>query len=437
MAERDFSDIARLSERFNKDPTSRIFVQLADAYRKNKMIDEALEVLNQGIEHHPNYPLAHLIRGKCLFDMHSYNQAKEAFEKTISLDPENVVAYRMLAQTCAFLKDDEGLITAYKGILAIDPHDATAKEQLATLASEEQKTPMYTVSIAQEYENQGNLKKALEVYEHLLYTDPSDLLLQQKVKALKGSLEQEQKEPQPAAQETYRLEDITHESDIPPMETEAAEPPQDRTPEVVQEPAKEEVISLEELLAEKAAEAPPASESEPQPPREPEVQETVSEVPPELHPEVPERPEVVLEETLIPPPEKPVTTPDQEPETVPKMEAIDSEEILKLIETPGAPEPESKPPETTEDIIIERTSEPSPPETTTEISEVPDTQEPTREKIEEPPVEEAIPTQEEISASTSEPTEQLSEVEAESEKPKKPKDEDFQSFKDWLSGLLK
>lgn len=437
MAERDFSDIARLSERFNKDPTSRIFVQLADAYRKNKMIDEALDVLNQGIEHHPNYPLAHLIRGKCLFDTHNYNQAKEAFEKTISLDPQNVVAYRMLAQTCAFLRDDEGLISAYKGILAIDPHDATAKEKLATLASEEQKTPMYTVSIAQEYETQGNLKKALEVYEHLLYTDPSDLLLQQKVKALKGSLEHEEKEPQPAAQETYLLEGITQESDIPPMETETAEPTQDQTPEVMQEPAKEEVISLEELLAEKTAEATPVSEPEPQPAPQPEAEETVSEAPPEAETGVPETPEAVLEEPLTPPPETPVMAPGQEPREAPPMEAIDSEEILKLIETPKTPEPESKPPETTEDVIIERTSEPSLPGTTTEVPEIPQTQEPTQEKIEEPSVEESLPTQEDVSELSPEPTEQQPEVDVESEKPKKPKEEDFQSFKDWLSGLLK
>ena len=116
MGEKDFSEIARLSERLNKDPKSRIFVQLADAYRKSNMIDEALEILNKGLTFHPNYPLAHLILGKCHFDKRQYEQAKESFEKTLSYDPHNIVALRMLAQTCEVTKDEDGQIKASQGI---------------------------------------------------------------------------------------------------------------------------------------------------------------------------------------------------------------------------------------------------------------------------------------------------------------------------------
>ncbi|MEO0191020.1 MAG: tetratricopeptide repeat protein, partial [candidate division WOR-3 bacterium] len=112
MAEQDFTEIARLAERYNKDPKSRIFVQLADAYRKNNMVDEALEVLNQGLQYHPQYPLAHLILGKCYFDKRMYNQAKDALEKTIELDPVNIVALRMLAQVCETLKDESCQVKA-------------------------------------------------------------------------------------------------------------------------------------------------------------------------------------------------------------------------------------------------------------------------------------------------------------------------------------
>jgi len=133
MAERDFSEIARLSERYNKDPKSRIFVQLADAYRKNNMIDEALEILQKGLQHHPNYGLAYLILGKCYFDKRMYAQAKDSFEKTLSFDPQNIVALRMLAQICETTKDEEGQISAYKGILTIDPFDAGGTQKKRTL----------------------------------------------------------------------------------------------------------------------------------------------------------------------------------------------------------------------------------------------------------------------------------------------------------------
>lgn len=447
MAERDFSEIARLGERFNKDPTSRIFVQLADAYRKNKMIEEAIDVLKQGLEHHPNYPLAHLIRGKCSFDSRNYNQAKESFEKTISLDPQNVVAYRMLAQTCAFLKDNEGLISAYKGILALDPFDTTAKAKLADLVSEKKQEPMYTVSMAQEYEQRGDMKKALEIYENLLYTDPSDLLLQQKVKALKGSLEEE-KSAEPQAEATYKFEDITHESDIPPSEMEIPQPSEEKPPDVVtHEPAqKQDVIALEDILSKKTKEAPQPAAPEPIP-QEPITQEPITQEPaPE--PEVQEEPEKQAQEE----PEKPTPTPSETDEPIVpdkehiSAETIDSEEILKLIETPHAEEPVQKPevPEEAEDIIIERTGavEPSQSETPQEQA-TPSVPEPVQEQTSQPPQEETetpaedIEKAEDVGTPAEEPPAPQESSTEQPRKPEKPKEEDFQSFKDWLSGLLK
>lgn len=450
MTERDFSEIARLSERFNKDPTSRIFVQLADAYRKSKMIDEAIDVLNQGLEHHPNYPLAHLIRGKCLFDSRNYNQAKESFEKTISLDPQNVVAYRMLAQTCAFLKDNDGLIAAYKGILALDPFDTTVKEKLADLVSEEKQEPMYTVSMAQECEQRGDMKKALEIYEHLLYTDPSDLLLQQKVKALKGSLEGDTRVEPPIEAPPPTL-DLTSESDIPPSEMVRHEFPEDKSPDVVtHEPKQEhEVVSLEDILSK--SKEPPTQEPITQ---EPGDQETKSQEPLSQEPTVqeprtkePESQEPGTQEPIV---QEPTTkeleqqepgAPDQEQISA---EAIDSEEILKLIDTPRGEEPVQKPapPQETEDIIIERigTTEPLSPETPS-AHEPPRTSESAHEHPAEPPQEETPARDIETTEDTSKPSEEpVMEQETPGEpqqKPGKPKEEDFQSFKDWLSGLIK
>jgi tetratricopeptide (TPR) repeat protein len=185
MAEQDFSEIAKLSERFSKDPKSRIFVQLADAYRKNNMVDEALEVMKQGLQYHPQYPLAHLIMGRCFFDKRQFTQAKESFEKVIRIDPQNIVALRMLAQVCENLKDETGQIAAYKGLLTVDPLDTMAKDRLTALEVLQKKPAFYTITMAQEYERQGNLAEALKVYENLGFSDPTDLVIQDKVRELK------------------------------------------------------------------------------------------------------------------------------------------------------------------------------------------------------------------------------------------------------------
>jgi tetratricopeptide (TPR) repeat protein len=244
MAERDFAEIARLSERFNKDPKSRIFVQLADAYRKSNMIDEALDILQKGLVHHPDYPLAHLILGKCFYDKRMFEQAKDSFSKTLGLDPQNIVALRMLAQTCASTKDEQGQINAYKGLIAIDPFDAQAKEKLEELQAKQRTEPLHTVAMAQEYETQGDLHKALDIYEHLLFTDPTDIGLQQKIKQLKEKLSTEKK-----IEEETGIEDLQVETFFQPDQLETPSGPAQGEPVAPPEQPSNDVMQLEDFLS--------------------------------------------------------------------------------------------------------------------------------------------------------------------------------------------
>lgn len=51
-------EIETLSQKLETDPKSKVFAQLADAYRKSNMIDEAIEIAKKGLEIHPNYGAA-------------------------------------------------------------------------------------------------------------------------------------------------------------------------------------------------------------------------------------------------------------------------------------------------------------------------------------------------------------------------------------------
>ena len=205
MNELDFSEISKLSEKYSKDPQSRIFVQLADGYRKNNMVDEALDVLNKGIEYHPQYALAYLVLGKCYFEKRAHIQARDAFERTIALDPQNVVALRMLARTYEMLKDEKGQINAYKNIITIDPLDTNAKEKLSMLEALQRKEPLYTVAMAEEYEKQGNIEESLKIYENLLVTDSGDLILKEKVTELRKTIEETRGKKKRKRSKTCRL----------------------------------------------------------------------------------------------------------------------------------------------------------------------------------------------------------------------------------------
>ncbi|UCF71366.1 MAG: hypothetical protein JSW49_03550 [candidate division WOR-3 bacterium] len=415
MNELDFSEISRLSEKYSKDPQSRIFVQLADVYRKNNMVDEALDVLNKGLAYHPEYPLAYLVLGKCYFDKRSHVQAKDAFEKTISLDPQNVVALRMLARTCEMLKDEKGQINAYKNIIAIDPLDTNAKEKLSMLEALQRKEPLYTVAMAEEYEKQGNIEESLKIYENLLFTDPSDLILKQKVAELKKVIEEKKR-----VHESEKIGEMKIETVFEPdeLKNEGTTEQRASTPATASQagsepaPAVEEGIqSLEDFLVEELEQAADkiATQHDEQErvPEKPVPQETPGED------EGVTEPASAKSDGAIPLPSQPSEpaekpTPAQEP----SFGDIKLEEPTPAAVVPGSRIEDQKPPPSDEPEPIAQepvtqTSEPSTPQTPTE--------EPVA-VLEAPDVKEEKDT---------------------GEKTKKPDEEDFKSFQEWLSGLLK
>lgn len=282
------------------------------------MIDEALDVLNNGLRYHPQYALAYLIMGKCFFDKRMFLEAKESFEKTLALDPQNIVALRMLAQTCELLQDRDGQVAAYRSILNLDPFDASAKENFDRLAAMQKKEPLYTVSMAQEYEKQNNLTKALEVYENLLGTNPADVSLQTKVNELKKTLaggEPEAAPPQKAAEEVEPIKAGPREApaEVPPVADEEKKPQ-----------AAEEVMSLEDFLAEESTEK-AAGEPIPMPPEIPQPTPTAEEPStqePQPTPPTPQPKENVepspVEEAHPPQPKEPATEPQPAPPKPPE-----------------------------------------------------------------------------------------------------------------------
>jgi tetratricopeptide (TPR) repeat protein len=507
MGEKDFSEIARLSERYNKDPKSKIFVQLADAYRKSNMIDEALEILNKGLAFNPNYPLAYLILGKCYFDKRMYEKAKESFGKTLNYDPQNIVALRMLAQTCEATKDEDGQMEAYRGILTIDPFDTQAKEKLTQLESLHKKGPIYTVTMAQEYETQGNLEKALSIYENLSFSDPTDLVLQQKVAKLKERTKRERQALQEEKIEGLQLdtyfqpEDLDKKDETTPIEPKSAPEPtsiQETVPEEKPEEfspydagAKPEVLLTPTPIPDESPISQPVTAEPVQPSVTPETTDV-------------EEPEGLdLLEPIEPVAAEQVVKPSQpaEAERIPEPiekpgEKIGEQDLLQPIE--AASEPEIVTPEPVTSEPIQETITPQKPDSAADLLQpIETTSEPTAEQeksvvpklvdITEPepaaetpqptittpsdqgeitedilkPIEEAEeikkpeiikeettpfspetatePKSEDIETPGPE-TPEVSETSAESPSPgtdQKPQEEDFQSFKDWLGGLLK
>jgi tetratricopeptide (TPR) repeat protein len=162
-------EIEQLTEKLLADPKSRVFAQLADAYRKCGMFDEAIDTAKKGLEIHPNYAVAHLILGRCYMTKKMYALAREEFELTIRNDPQNLVGYRLLAET---------------------------------------------------YERQNMYPEAVKFYQMVLDLDPTNIDIAEKVDNLKGAVKREEPpRPQPAPQPA-----TAPEPPAPPEPAPAAQP---------------------------------------------------------------------------------------------------------------------------------------------------------------------------------------------------------------------
>lgn len=89
--------IESLESRYRRDPASRIFPRLADAYREEGNIDKAIEICLNGLDLYPSNVTGRIVLGRCYFEMGKLNEAAVELKKVCSIDRRNQAAIKMLA----------------------------------------------------------------------------------------------------------------------------------------------------------------------------------------------------------------------------------------------------------------------------------------------------------------------------------------------------
>lgn len=97
--------LAELRRRWQAEPGSRVFLQLAEGYRRADRHAEAVEVLEKGVAQHPDHVSAHVALGRVRLDMGEPGNAAKALERALELDVTNLVANKLLIE--AYLERGE------------------------------------------------------------------------------------------------------------------------------------------------------------------------------------------------------------------------------------------------------------------------------------------------------------------------------------------
>jgi tetratricopeptide (TPR) repeat protein len=128
--------IEELRFRLKADPRSRLFFPLAEELRKTGQTDEAEQVLRTGLVAHPTYLSAWVSLGRVLREQKKDADAIDALNRALQLDPGNVVAARLLADTHLGLGDKVEAIKKYKLVHALMPGDDEVENIIASLDNE-------------------------------------------------------------------------------------------------------------------------------------------------------------------------------------------------------------------------------------------------------------------------------------------------------------
>ncbi len=213
-------DIERLKEKIEKDPNSKLFVPLAEEYKKSGMYDEAVDVLIKGLERQPGYLSARVSLGKIYFERGMLNEARAEFEKVIAAIPDNLYAHKKLAEIYKELGDKDKAVKEFRTVLKLNPMDEQAETSLAEIEGKQEfqaqkpvteKTEVIDISEEEktfeiplprdDMEFTGNLAETKPETEHEEEKIPETLISDEDMGALKqepetvAEIEEEEEKP--------------------------------------------------------------------------------------------------------------------------------------------------------------------------------------------------------------------------------------------------
>lgn len=138
------SRLEDLQMRWQQDPDSRIYLQLAEEYRKLDRHPEAIEVLKRGLQKRPHDLSGQVALGRCHLEMEELEAAAAVLEGVVSRDPTHIVGNKLLLET--YLASGNAAkagerLDLYKLLNSSDPDLAGLEQRLRGLRSATPRRP--------------------------------------------------------------------------------------------------------------------------------------------------------------------------------------------------------------------------------------------------------------------------------------------------------
>lgn len=135
MAKMEAEILIKYEELLRKDPFSKAFAPLADAYLEIGKSDKAEVLLREGVRRHPEFSPGLVIYAKLLRQRGQLQGAFDILKKASRLSSDNLSAYQMMGEIALDLKRPQEALKALKMVLFINPKAQKAAELVQKLES--------------------------------------------------------------------------------------------------------------------------------------------------------------------------------------------------------------------------------------------------------------------------------------------------------------
>ncbi|MBR9989900.1 MAG: hypothetical protein KFH98_09105 [Gemmatimonadetes bacterium] len=141
MAESHREEIAKLEALYAGNPGGRVFVHLAEAYRKAGEHERARRILDEGLARHTDSASGYVVLGRVLADMQVTAEAEVAFRRVLELDGGNLVALRWLGDIARQSGRSTDAVMHYRELLIRNPSNEEVRDLVEIIERETDAKP--------------------------------------------------------------------------------------------------------------------------------------------------------------------------------------------------------------------------------------------------------------------------------------------------------
>lgn len=134
--ETDGKRLSDLERRWRDEPGSRVFLQLAEEYRRTGQTEEALKVLDEGLERNPQHVAAQVARARCLLELGRTGEGVQVLDRVLEQDATHLVARKLLVEAHIQRGDAQAArrqLDLYTTLAGADPEVEELRERIQGL----------------------------------------------------------------------------------------------------------------------------------------------------------------------------------------------------------------------------------------------------------------------------------------------------------------